>query len=152
MQKKLTDFRRFWVKDPNHSENMSDEKCYLYRSTSLSFRASLWGYGALHARSSKKNEAPAATTVICVDSRGPGGPHPGRCCSRTCISRPPRPCDAPAPRDTNSTTFCSNGSCPRSARPTSQTPYREAITCLRFAGVPGRYCPRSRLSWVSIPE
>ena len=26
-------FRRFWVKEPRHSENISDEKCYLYRGT-----------------------------------------------------------------------------------------------------------------------
>ena len=27
--------RRFWVKDPRHSETVSDEKCYLYRSMRL---------------------------------------------------------------------------------------------------------------------
>ena len=26
-------FRRFWAKEPRHSETISTEKCYLYRST-----------------------------------------------------------------------------------------------------------------------
>ena len=29
----MTYFGRFWVKDPRHSETISDEKCYIYRST-----------------------------------------------------------------------------------------------------------------------
>ena len=29
----MVSFRRFWVKTPRHSETISDEKCYLYRST-----------------------------------------------------------------------------------------------------------------------
>ena len=31
--KKTTYLRHFWVQEPRHSENISDEKCYLYRST-----------------------------------------------------------------------------------------------------------------------
>ena len=31
-EKKIAYFRRFWVKESRHSENISDEKCYLYRS------------------------------------------------------------------------------------------------------------------------
>ena len=33
-------FRRFWVKEPRHSETISsDEKCHLYRSTRLKLLA-----------------------------------------------------------------------------------------------------------------
>ena len=32
-RKKITCFRQFWVKEPIHSETVSDEKCHLYRST-----------------------------------------------------------------------------------------------------------------------
>ena len=31
MQKNVV-FRRFWVNEPHHSENISDENCYLHRS------------------------------------------------------------------------------------------------------------------------
>ena len=35
MQKKTSFFRRFWVKEPRHSETFSDEKCHLGRSPRL---------------------------------------------------------------------------------------------------------------------
>ena len=35
MQKEMSYFRRFGVKEFRRSENISDEKCYLYRSTRL---------------------------------------------------------------------------------------------------------------------
>ena len=34
-KRKMASFRRFWVKQPRQSENISDEKCYLCRSTRL---------------------------------------------------------------------------------------------------------------------
>lgn len=44
----MFNFRRFWVGEPRHAENVSDEKCYLYRSASGSRETgsigmALWG-------------------------------------------------------------------------------------------------------------
>ena len=44
-EKKKNVLRRFWVKNPRRSENISDEKCYLYRSTRLKWCGGAGGAG-----------------------------------------------------------------------------------------------------------
>ena len=56
-KKNVTYFRRFWVKNPRHSETTSDEKRYLYRSTRGS------SYHAFQTKATVGETTPTFTAV-----------------------------------------------------------------------------------------
>ena len=37
----MANFRRFWIKEPRHSETVSDENCHLYRNNRRPYRIAL---------------------------------------------------------------------------------------------------------------